>query len=462
MTLSREKSEDLETQADSVIRKFAYNRRLEFIQLLFDVKPEILTSFPGIESYCHYLEHDAFPSLMDPAFGLIWELISCTKTKEITDCWDWSVAVLRLIQSESPEVSIDDIAECLDERSGASKTHIRAQETAYLYIAIFGVLCWSSLAMRPRLIFTDSVPSNFACLLPNGVKSTSTPSTNRLNDRCKRPLMTIFRAFKSQNWGGQSRERIVDRSRPRETDSLYEASLNIYSLRYFGHVSIQWTDTISEHLRFNPANRRLSLFRFPTFCALLATHGDNVFPVIQSVYEQLDPLSPEEKDQCCVSLAQEIILSYRLLFGQDGKSRKVAREEICKLKNSSADQVVDRMLSDLCECKYERGSRWWKTYDTTLQSYPSEIWPITCRTMEGQLQQSDVYSSRGDFPRLGPRLIRLQQFNTRQRPSKLTDLWCDRRNPLQWYTFWAVLLVGGAANILAALQLLVSIAALKF
>jgi hypothetical protein len=81
--------------------------------------------------------------------------------------------------------------------------------------------------------------------------------------------------------------------------------------------------------------------------------------------------------------------------------------------------------------------------------------------MEGHLQQSDVYNARDSFPRLGPRLIKLQQFSSGQRPSKLTDLWRDRRNPLQWYTFWAVLLVGGVANILAALQLAVGIAQLK-
>lgn len=180
-----------------------------------------------------------------------------------------------------------------------------------------------------------------------------------------------------------------------------------------------------------------------------------------SILEQFDPLSPEDRDQCCVSLEQEIILSYRLLFGQDGKSRNVAREEVCRLKNKCANQNVDAMLVDLCERKYEYGSLWWKAYDKVLQGYPSEIWPTTCRTMEGHLQQSDVYSARDDFPRLGSRLIKLQQFNLRQRPSKLTDLWRDRRNPLQWYTFWAVVLVGGVANILAALQLLVALVELQ-
>lgn len=180
-----------------------------------------------------------------------------------------------------------------------------------------------------------------------------------------------------------------------------------------------------------------------------------------SIAEEINPLSPEDRDQCCVSLEQEVILSYRLLFGQDGKSRKVAREEFSRLKNSCAKRNVDAMLLDLCERKYEHGSLWWKTYDKVLQGYPSEIWPITCRTMEGHLQQSNVYSARDDFPRLGLRLIQLQEFNLRQRPSKLTDLWRDRRNPLQWYTFWAVVLVGGVANILAALQLLVGIVGLQ-
>ncbi|KAJ6076673.1 hypothetical protein N7499_008654 [Penicillium canescens] len=405
VALSRKESEDLEAQSDSFIQRLAYNKRLEFIQSLFDVKSEVLANFPGIESYCDYLEHDAFRPLMDPAFGLIWELISCKNLKEVADCWDWSLAVLQVTQSEHPEISVHDISRRLEEQSGTSKKNIgRSQDKSYLYIAIFGL----------------------------------------------------------QNWGDQSDERTEGGSKPRETDSLYETSLNIYSLRYFGHVTIQWVDTISEHLRFNPANRRLSLFRFPTFCALLATHGDNVCSAIRSISEQLDPLFPEDKDQCCVSLEQEIILSYRLLFGQDNKSRKVAREEICRLKNSHAKQNVDDMLSDLCERKYKYGSLWWKTYDKTLQSYPSEIWPITCRTMEGYLQQSDVYSARDDFPRLGPRLIKLQQFSLRQRPSKLTDLWRDRRNPLQWYTFWAVLLVGGLANMLAALQLLVAVIALKY
>lgn len=56
----------------------------------------------------------------------------------------------------------------------------------------------------------------------------------------------------------------------------------------------------------------------------------------------------------------------------------------------------------------------------------------------------------------------LQRFIMTQQPSRVRDMWHDRRNPLQWYTFWAVLWVGGASILLGVLQLLVASAQLYF
>lgn len=212
---------------------------------------------------------------MGPNFDPIWELLPSADRREVADCWDLSLAVLRQIIPEEPEISLHDILESLEGQSGESDDGFpRSQKASYLYIAIFGVLCWSSLVMRPKLTFSDAVAPNFACMPPYGFKPTNNPTSFRIKDRCMRPILTTFRPFKQQHWGDRSDEHIHRETR--ETDSLYEASLNFYSLRYFGYVTIQWVDTISEHLRFNPANRRLSLFRFPTFCALLAIHGDNI------------------------------------------------------------------------------------------------------------------------------------------------------------------------------------------
>lgn len=143
--------------------------------------------------------------------------------------------------------------------------------------------------MRLRLIFTDEVKPNLAYLLPPGLKSINNSTTHKIKDRCMRPILTTFRSLKLQHWGNQSDERT--QAHAIETDSLYESSLNIYLLRYFGHVTIQWINTISEHLQFNPANRRLSLFRFPTFCGLLAIHGENVCSTIRR-YEERPSMWP--------------------------------------------------------------------------------------------------------------------------------------------------------------------------
>lgn len=284
MISSREKSEDLETQSQWIVQGVGYHKRFDFVQSLFQIKSEDLTRFPGIDSYCDYLEREAFLPLMGPTFGSIWDLISCTTPKDIAGCWDWTLAVLRVIQSEQSEISIHDVLRRLEQQGENSKRNReRDQDDSYLYIAIFGVLCWSSLMVQPKLIFTDDVALNLTCLLPHGFNSTNNSTPHRIKDRCMRPILTTFRSLKLQHWGAQSDERT--QARAIETDSLYEASLNIYSLRYFGHITIQWVDTISEHLRFNPANRRLSLFRFPTFCALLAIHGDNVCSTVRR-YEE--------------------------------------------------------------------------------------------------------------------------------------------------------------------------------
>ncbi|RJE18831.1 hypothetical protein PHISCL_08832 [Aspergillus sclerotialis] len=456
MSLYRKEQLDLEKQVQISIQRMVHDKRIEFAQLLFGLKPGTLAHFPGIKSYCDYLEREAFQALMDPIFDPIRCLVPCSSSLQVEDCWDWCIAVLQVLRSAQPETSIHDILRHLEEKAKVSEYELnKRRDKSYLYLAIFAALCWTSMMVRPRLVFEDGMGPHLTCLLPDGVKQPKYSQNHRLADRYMRPVLTTFRSFKQLYWGERLDEHAYGISR--DADSLYAASLSIYSLRYFGHVTIQWVDTISEHLRFNPANRRLSLFRFPSFCALLAVHSNETCPAVRSISEELDPLSPEDRDQCCVSLEQEVILSYRLLFGQDGISRKLAHEEIYALKQSRANQSVDTMLSDLCERKYKYGYLWWKSYDRVLRGYPPNVWPITCRSIEGHLQQSDVYSARDDFPRLGRRLIRLQQFNLRQRPSKLTDLWRDRRNPLQWYTFWAVVLVGGVANILAALQLLVSI-----
>jgi len=64
---------------------------------------------------------------------------------------------------------------------------------------------------------------------------------------------------------------------------------------------------------------------------------------------------------------------------------------------------------------------------------------------------SNCYHST-DFPYLGERLLQLQRYVTAQQPYGWAALWRDRRNASTWWTFWAVLFIGGVTIILSLTQ----------
>ena len=147
---------------------------------------------------------------------------------------------------------------------------------------------------------------------------------------------------------------------------------------------------------------------------------------------------------------REILLSYRVIFGQGRSSRKLFMVREKPLVASK--ELFDPLLVKLCGTK--KGKR--------LNSLGSTLWPEMCLDFDGNLREQDVYDASLDFRFLGARLLTLQAFNLRQEPSRIRDLWRDRRNVLQWYTFWAVIFVGGLTILLALLQCLIAAAQLYF
>ena len=153
-----------------------------------------------------------------------------------------------------------------------------------------------------------------------------------------------------------------------------------------------------------------------------------------------------ESPKISTRISQEILMSFRLLFGQTSSSRKKCEIALEELKEQ--DNLFDQLLETVCKSSYK---------DADVKSLPS-FWPSSCLTVDGRnLQEADSYSSQDDFPIFGQRLAKLQAFTLRQQPTKLLDLWRDRRNPLQFYTFWAVLVIGGLGILLAFLQLVVAV-----
>lgn len=144
---------------------------------------------------------------------------------------------------------------------------------------------------------------------------------------------------------------------------------------------------------------------------------------------------------------REVLLSYRVLFGQHARARKIWTTS--ERRKAGADDLLDPLLGTLCSQR-----------TSGLRHLPTSIWSTALQDAEKHLLDHDVYSTQTDFPLLGGRLLNLQDFSLHRSPSKIRDLWRDHRNPMQWYTLWAVLIIGGLSLIFALLQLFVSIAQL--
>lgn len=123
----------------------------------------------------------------------------------------------------------------------------------------------------------------------------------------------------------------------------------------------------------------------------------------------------------------EMICSYRLLFGKNARARSRFRRLVFTEEQRAS---FDPLLTSLC------GSPW---KDEPLY-----------RQINAP-KAKNIYS-QSDFPYLGNRLLVLQRHVDSLNPSDLRTLYYDRRNVLQFYTFWAVLVVGGISILLSLAQ----------
>ena len=126
---------------------------------------------------------------------------------------------------------------------------------------------------------------------------------------------------------------------------------------------------------------------------------------------------------------EEILLTYRLIFGQDDRSYKAFSrmvpvwEERRGRTSWETTWACDPMLLILCG-KSATSEEARKIYDEIGANEPdSASLPIT--TMQTQ-----------EFPFFGKRLLELQQFIRHHQPQNVRALLNDRRDVAAWYTLW--------------------------
>lgn len=196
-----------------------------------------------------------------------------------------------------------------------------------------------------------------------------------------------------------------------------------------------WSDCLACHLELDKDTGVLYVFRYPSFCiASLKNRSaqDTNRSVIHSCASSVPRNSHWATPQDVTELLEEAVLSYRLLFGQHPRSRKLFRK-LRPFKDVPLEGRDD-FLSDLC------GE---KAIDPSLG-----------------IGERDSYELARDFPHLRTRLFRLSTYLNERKPRRWRELWLDNRDSASWLTFWAVILIGGMGLLLAFIQVVLQIAQL--
>lgn len=470
----------------------------EAIRVLFGLPREFALDCPGILLFCHHLEKH-LEELLIPQYNAIWKVLKAVGSPTIDHCWKWCFEVLEAFQSLNADD--DSIAEaCSKLIAKARNNHhdISDEEELCMQRAVFAVLCWTSATLRP-------LTSHESPTLPHSVEGSAhrpllrAENTSRVYtiydpNEVQRTLSYFFSSFqyRDENIEGATecqRGSIIHSVNFRSDDRLYESALNYSSLFTIGGVKIKWVDTLTAHLAFNRRTRTLSIFRFPSFCVANVLRHTDVKPLNSIITTLLGPSrhcldlaeeSAKELAEESAEIHREVLLSYRLLFGQSSKSRKLLDERLSQYSPPPSTQIsghghpADQGLSGDASHTFLSAqsldpflkicalpaSQNWPSSCSKPPLLPSNIFPSFALHPNGRIRDSDTYSACDDFPVFGQRLRLLQDYSMGQQPSTVKDLWRDRRNPLQWYTFWAVIWVGGFSILLSLLQLFVNVAQL--
>ena len=350
-------------------------------------------------------------------------------------------------------VSIDDIVEHLRDTLQMDVTYESNKAQRSLVFAILG---WQSMLYRAAFnncsmdefaIHKEDDQSNFGgmAFTKNKVPATS----------ADQPLFAFLRGF------GNLLPRAPPLTSQLPSDyakaaaiwlPLNPAETNMYFLRSLLQVRVRWVDTLAQHLDYNRSSRTLSLFSYPSFCAAMLQSKGTLHAFVAAAAaaaaaaECTEETKPFDKnhnhnhnpfdhrrsnEEDIAQLLREVILSFRLLFGQHGRSRK-SFPHVYRLTDRA--QVPDQLLASLCMTKH-------------MHHLPRSLsLPF--------VPDQPIYFAAQHFPTFASRIEVIARELKDCRPSSLGGLLRDRRDTLQYWTFWLVAIFGGLSIFLSLVQVL--------
>ena len=142
-------------------------------------------------------------------------------------------------------------------------------------------------------------------------------------------------------------------------------------------------------------------------------------------------------------------MSLRFILSQTRKSRKLAQKlALSTLQAGDRDNAFDLLLEGNLD-------------GLLFPLAPSRLKPLASK-YAGNPKKQDTLAPWSDLKLFGERMLQIQKYNAAQRPTQTRKMIKDKRDPVRWYTLWAVLLVGGLSVIVGIMQLALSCAQLVY
>ncbi|KAK0102684.1 hypothetical protein ONS95_006286 [Cadophora gregata] len=254
-------------------------------------------------------------------------------------------------------------------------------------------------------------------------------------DRSLVDLLRNFGAIIPERKGGSNKTFEVARTHAHDR-WIDVTNISFSALSKMSKVQIEWVDCMSLHLEFDLHTKTLKLFQFPSICIVM-TPSKESGPLNQLFSDALDEWCQPETDYADEYL-REVLASYRLIFGMD-RGSYTAFNQLEGVRLPGQNGPLDPLLRILC------GQRW----DSTEVSRIFDQCDI-----EDPVSQ---YNS-DSFAFLGTRLLKLQDCVQRDKPEDMWQLWSDKRDISRWWTFWAVMMMGGATMLLGIFQMVLQVA----
>ena len=294
---------------------------------------------------------------------------------------------------------------------------------------VFSIIGWQTMLYKP-----DNGSCNLSELAiadeTDGYRCASHFKLRQNNSHTSRPLDEFLHGFglflPSRNFFPHTAGEDDDL---REILHVSPTFFNAKLLNTIGKLQIRWTDVLACHLELDVSSNALYIYRYPSFCLanLFNPDQDTSKTTLQACTGT--SIAYWANTQEVNDLLRETLLSYRLLFGQSKASRKFFRT--LRPFHRMPKEGVDKFLAKLCS--RERNP------------------------LPDSLRQSETYDLRKDFPVLRCKIAIIANRLSNKQPRTWKQIWNDRRDSPNWYTFWALLLFGGVGMTLAFIQVMLQI-----